>query len=68
MKKLQRLLSILLVLTLMFSLWPPAYATESSGVKLTMEASQSSLRVGDTVDVTIRTDKDFATRGSGMTV
>ena len=68
MKKLQRLLSILLVLTLMFSLWSPAYATESAGMKLTMEASQSSLRVGDTVDVTIRTDKDFTTRGSGMTV
>lgn len=68
MKNMQRLLSILLALTLMFSLWSPAYATESSGVKLTMEASQSSLRVGDTVGVTIRTDKDFATRGSGMTV
>ena len=68
MKKLQRLLSILLVLTLMFSLWSPAYATESAGMKLTMEASQSSLRVGDTVDVTIRTDKDFTTRGSGMTL
>lgn len=68
MKKLQRLLSILLVLTLMFSLWSPAYAVEGSGIKLTMEASQSSLRVGDTVDVAIRTDKDFTTRGSGMTV
>ena len=68
MKNMQRLLSILLVLSLMFSLWSPAYATESSGVKLTMEASQSSFRVGDTVDVTIRTDKDFTTRGSGMTV
>ena len=68
MKNMQRLLSILLALTLMFSLWSPAYATEGSGVKLTMEASQSSFRVGDTVDVTIRTDKDFTTRGSGMTV
>ena len=68
MKKLQRLLSILLVLTLMFSLWSPAYATEGSAIKLTMEGSQSSLRVGDTVDVTIRTDKDFTTRGSGMTL
>ena len=68
MKKLQRLLSMLLALTLMFSLWSPAYATEGTGVKLTMEASQSSIRVGDTVDVTIRTDKDFASRGSGMTI
>ena len=68
MKKLQRLLSILLVLTLMFSLWSPAYATEGTGVKLTMEASESSIRVGNTVEVTICTDKDFATRGSGMTV
>lgn len=68
MKNTQRLLSILLALTLMFSLWSPAYATEGSGVKLTMEASQSSLRVGDTVEVTIRTDKDFTTRGSGMTL
>ena len=68
MKKLQRLLSILLVLTLMFSLWSPAYATEGTGVKLTMEASQSSLRVGETVEIAICTDKDFSTRGSGMTV
>ena len=68
MKNTQRLLSILLALTLMFSLWSPAYATEGTGVKLTMEASQSSLRVGDTVEVTIRTDKAFSTRGSGMTL
>lgn len=68
MKNMKRLLSMLLVLTLMFSLWPPAYATEGSAIKLTMEGSQSSLKVGETVEIAIRTDKDLTTRGSGMTV
>ena len=68
MKKMQRLLSILLALILIFNLWSPAYAVEGSGMKLTMEASQASLKVGETVEIAIRTDKNFATCGSGMTV
>ena len=68
MKNMQRLFSILLALILIFSLWSPAYAVEGSGIKLTMETSYSSIQVGDTVEIAIRTDKDFATRGSGMTV
>ena len=67
-KNKQRILSILLALMLIFNFWSPAYAVEGSGIKLTMDASQSSLRVGETVEIAIRTDKDFATRGSGMTV
>ena len=68
MKNMQRLLSILLALILIFNLWSPANAVEGSGMKLTMEASQASLKVGESVEIAIRTDKDFATCGSGMTV
>ena len=68
MKHLKRILSILLVLTMMCSLWGPAYAVEGEGVKLSMTASQSSIKVGEAVTVTIETDKAFSTRGSGMTI
>lgn len=68
MKHLKRILSILLVLTTMCSLWGPAYAVEGEGVKLSMTASQSSIKVGEAVTVTIETDKAFSTRGSGMTI
>ena len=68
MKNTQRILSLLLALTLLFSLWSPAYALEGSGVSLSMTGSQSSVKVGEEVTVTIQTDKDFTTRGSGMTL
>lgn len=68
MKHLKRIWSILLVLTMMCSLWGPAYAVEGEGVKLSMTASQSSIKVGEAVTVTIETDKAFSTRGSGMTI
>lgn len=68
MKNTQRILSLLLALTLMFGLWSPAYALEGSGVSLSMTASQPSIKVGEPVTVTIETDKDFTTRGSGMTI
>ena len=68
MKYLKRILNILLVLTMMCSLWGPAYAVEGEGVKLSMTASQSKTKVGETVVLTIQSDRDFTTRGSGMTV
>ena len=68
MKNMQRLLSILLVLALMLSFQSPARAAEDDGVKLSMMASQSSIRVGETVWLTIRADKDFTSRGSGITL
>ena len=68
MKYLKRILSILLVLTMMCSLWGPAYAVEGEGVKLSMTASQSTTKVGETVVLTIQSDRDFTTRGSGMTL
>lgn len=68
MKHLKRILSILLVLTMMCSLWGPAYAVEGDGVKLSMTASQSTTKVGETVVLTIQSDRDFTTRGSGMTL
>ena len=68
MKNKQRFLSLLLALTMVFSLWGPAYAAEGEGLKLSMTVSQSSIKVGEAVTVTIETDKDFTTRGSGMTI
>ena len=68
MKNKQRILSLLLALALVFSLWSPAYALEGNGVSLSMTASQSSVKVGEAITVTIETDKDFTTRGSGMTI
>lgn len=68
MKNKQRILSLLLALALVFSLWSPAYALEGKGVSLSMTASQSGIKVGEAVIVTIETDKDFTTRGSGMTI
>ena len=68
MRNTQRILSLLLALALVFSLWSPAYALEGSGVSLSMTASQPSIKVGEAVTVTIETDKDFTTRGSGMTI
>ena len=68
MKNKQRFLSLLLALTMVFSLWSPAYAVEGEGLKLSMTASQSSIKVGEAVTVTIETDKAFSTRGSGMTI
>lgn len=68
MKNKQRILSLLLALALVFSLWSPAYALEGNGVSLSMTASQSGIKVGEAVIVTIETDKDFTTRGSGMTI
>lgn len=68
MKHMKRIWSILLVLTMMCGLWGPAYAVEGEGVKLSMTASQSSLKVDETVVLTIQSDRDFTTRGSGMTI
>lgn len=68
MKNRQRFLSFLLVLTLMFSLWSPASAVGGIGVTLSMTASQSGVKVGETVTLTIEADQNFITRGSGMTL
>ncbi|MBR2422148.1 MAG: Ig-like domain-containing protein, partial [Oscillospiraceae bacterium] len=68
MKNKLRFLSLLLALTMVFSLWGPAYAAEGEGLKLSMTVSQSSIKVGEAVTVTIETDKAFSTRGSGMTI
>lgn len=68
MKNKQRILSLLLALALVFSLWSSAYALEGKGVSLSMTASQSSVKVGEAITVTIETDKAFTTRGSGMTI
>ena len=56
MKNKQRILSLLLALALVFSLWSPAYALEGNGVSLSMTASQSSVKVGEAITVTIETD------------
>ena len=68
MKNLKQVMSILLVLILMFSLWPPAHAAEGEGIKLSVTASRSSVKVDETVVLSIRADRSFSSRGSGMTV
>ena len=68
MKNLKRITSILLVLTLVLSFLPPTHAAEGESVKLSMMASGSTLKVDETVVLTIRADRDFTTRGSGMTL
>ena len=68
MKQIQRIFSAVLALIIIVSLWSPAYALEGEGVSLSMTASRSHLRVGETVAVSIGADKHFLSRGSGMTV
>lgn len=68
MKKNQRILSVFLALTLLLGLWPPARVAADEGITVSLTASQSSVPVGETVSVTIRGDRAFVSRGSGMTV
>lgn len=68
MKKLQRIWIILLILSFILSINPPAYAAKGQGISLNMTASASNPKVGEVIDITIGTDRDFASRGSGMTI
>ena len=68
MKKLQRILCAVLALILIISLRPPARAAEEDSVALSMTASQTTIQAGGTVQVLIEADKDFISRGSGMTI
>lgn len=68
MKTIQRLLSVLLMIALLLSLRSPAQAAKGDGVELSMAASRSGVHVGKIVSLTIRADKDFASRGSGITL
>lgn len=72
MKKRKRITSTLLALSLMLSIWSPTRALAEEGVTLSMSQSETAdeadVRVGDTVTVTIEADKNFASRGSGMTI
>lgn len=68
MKKLQRILSAVLALMMIISLRPPARAAEEDSVALSMTASQTTIQAGGTVQVSIEADKDFVSKGSGMTI
>lgn len=68
MKKTKQILCFLLALILLPGLFALARATEGSGINLTMLASKPAVRVGEFVTLAIRTEQDFTTRGSGMTV
>lgn len=68
MKKLKQILSGSLLLVLLLSVFFPARATEESGIALNMMASEPVTQVGESVLLTIRTEQDFVTRGSGMTI
>ncbi len=68
MKKLQRMLSLLLALTMVFGLWSLTYAVEGSDVTLSLSFSQPGVKVGESVALSIEADRDFSTRGVGMTI
>lgn len=68
MKKLQRILSAVLALMMIISLRPPARAAEEDSVALSMTVSQTTIEAGGTVQVSIEADKDFVSKGSGMTI
>ena len=70
MKKAVRILSILLALVLLVSQWTPILAAEGDGITLSMTASSQELMSGenDEVKVTIFSDKDFTSRGCGITI
>ncbi len=66
MKKIRRILSLLLILTILLCLQMSANAADD--VKLSMTMSETEVKVGETVKLTINADEDFLTRGSGFTV
>ena len=68
MKKLKRTLGFLLALTMVFGLWSLTYAVEGSDVTLSLSFSQPGVKVGESVTLRIEADRDFSSRGSGMTL
>lgn len=68
MKNVQKIMSILLVLTLLLSLWPPVRAVEGESVQLSMTVSQNKVEPGEYLSLSILTNQAFSTRGSGLTV
>ena len=68
MKKMQTFISAFLALALLLILHPAVQAAEEDALKLYMTASAESVLMGDTVSLTLRADRGFASRGSGMTV
>ena len=68
MKNVQKIVSILLVLTLLLSLWPPVRAVEGESIQLAMTVSQNKVEPGDHLSLSILTNQTFSTRGSGLTV
>ena len=67
MRKLQKFLSLSLVLVLLLSLTSPVMAMGQQ-VKLSMKAEQASVAVGELVSIQIRTEDAFQARGCGLTI
>ena len=68
MKNIQKTMSVLLVVMLLLSLWPPIRAVEGESVQLSMTVSQNKVEPGDSLSLSIQTNQTFSTRGSGLTV
>ena len=68
MKKIYRIWSIVLALTLLLAIGSPAVAAEGESVKLSMSLSHEKVSAGDLVSLTVRADRSFSTRGSGVTI
>lgn len=69
MKMKQRIGSVILILGLLISLYPQTFAEEKTEkVQLSLVAEQTVVTKGETVLVSILTDRDFITRGAGFTL
>ena len=69
MKMKQRIGSVMLILGLLISLYPQTFAEEKTEkVQLSLVAEQTVVTKGETVLVSVLTDRDFITRGAGFTL
>ena len=69
MKMKQRIGSVILILGLLISLYPQTFAEEKTEkVQLSLVAEQTVVTKGETVLVSVLTDRDFITRGAGFTL
>ena len=68
MKKNHRFLGLFLAFALLLTLLGPIATAVGQGVKLSMEAEQGSVLIGDTVSIKIRIEETLNIRGCGLTV
>ncbi|MBR2949353.1 MAG: Ig-like domain-containing protein [Lachnospiraceae bacterium] len=76
MKKIMKLCSIVVILSLFLNLYTPVQAEEGEQaiqgenitLSMTVQQTEETPEVGDAVTVKIQADKDFLSRGAGMTI